>query len=149
MSNLNQCHRVFVYGSLMDGFVNHHFLTDMTNLGPRRTANSDYHFWSFSAFPAVTQATENGGYVQGELYLVTNAVLRRLDMLESNGSLYERKLVHLEGEDDPAWMYFFLDGGRPVTELVSRAERVFPDENNCFCWREFWNRKRREAASIW
>ena len=73
---------------------------------------------SLGAFPAVTTVSddsENGYSISGELYTVDSATLRKLDQLEGNGSFYTRQLVRI---DSPvikeAWIYL-MSGLDPKT----------------------------------
>jgi gamma-glutamylcyclotransferase (GGCT)/AIG2-like uncharacterized protein YtfP len=105
--------RVFVYGSLKQGFGNHdHFLTGQEFLGERITADKDYNMLSYGAYPAAVRVREDnleGGYaIAGELYVVDNVTLSRLDRLEGNGLFYRREQVDLEDEEEPAWMYLLV-----------------------------------------
>ena len=109
---------VFVYGSLKRGFGNHSLLAMSKFHGCPSTAEDCYHMNSLGAFPAVTTVSddsENGYSISGELYTVDSATLRKLDQLEGNGSFYTRQLVRI---DSPvikeAWIYL-MSGLDPKT----------------------------------
>jgi gamma-glutamylaminecyclotransferase len=120
---------VFVYGTLKKGFGNHRLLTEATYLGkavtlrPMRMAGYGVPFvWPSKA----------GRSVQGEVYDIGDTLndqqardcLRRLDRLESNGHVYDRKphqvrmiegpdgikpLPRDQGEEHEAWIYEAMD----------------------------------------
>ena len=96
---------VFVYGSLKEGFGNHGFLEGSEFICSTRTKRRSYRMISLDAFPAVLCGGKNA--ISGELYQVDLMTMLYLDRLESNGELYERKLVELES-GHKAWMYCFL-----------------------------------------
>lgn len=101
----SQKYRVFVYGSLKQGFSNHRLLLDSEFLGESRTLSRKFNMVSMSSFPAV----EKGGVysIEGELYEVDGWTLSDLDALESNGYFYQRELVKLV-DGSEAWMYVCL-----------------------------------------
>jgi len=98
----------------MQGLHNHHFLEGQKCLGSATTARASYQLWSLGGFPGLTEISEHlgqpvrGDRLEGELYEVSSTCLRELDGLESNGRFYERRLVRLEGQTKPAWVYFLL-----------------------------------------
>ena len=98
---------VFTYGSLKKGFHNHGIVADSVCLGTTATEEK-YDMFSFGDFPAVID-TEAQYQIQGEVYKIDKKTLSILDMLEGNGSFYERKLVKVVGFDFDVWMYFIKD----------------------------------------
>ena len=101
-------HRILVYGSLKTGYGNNEtFLGESIFVKSVRTDEKRFDMVSLSSFPGVY----SGGNldIEGELWLVDDAQLVHIDALESNGRMYKRELVWLEGEDTPAWMYLYLN----------------------------------------
>lgn len=102
-------HRVFVYGSLKREFHNHDILVRNGAEFVKETRTSDAEFDLFAmaggSFPAVTRGHAS---IQGELYIVDDSTMRDLDRLEGNGHFYQRELVYLDGEEEPAWMYVII-----------------------------------------
>lgn len=96
-------HLVFVYGSLKRGFTNHRVIGyDARFIATTCTVSRKFKMVSLGPFPAVYP---NGKWaIEGELYEVDDITLESLDLLESNGYLYEREEVLLE-TGDIAWMY--------------------------------------------
>lgn len=88
--------RVFVYGTLMKGGCYHReFLGGLKYLG--KAVIYDYALYDLGSYPGVVE--EIGERVQGEIYGVDWKTLRKLDALEDNGSLYNRKRVRVLLED--------------------------------------------------
>lgn len=121
--------KVFVYGSLKQGFGNHeHFLADQTFLGERKTADKEYLMLSYGAYPASIRVDSDGYAISGELYEVDNVTLSRLDRLEGNGLFYKREQVEIEGEAELAWMYLL------VCEPPDSFRRVYEIEEGVLSW---------------
>jgi gamma-glutamylaminecyclotransferase len=83
-------HRVFVYGTLKSGFRNHYLLEGCEFFGNAVTI-STYKMIE-NGFPVIMPDSE-GKPLAGEIYIVDDAVLARLDQLEREGSSYDRKLI--------------------------------------------------------
>lgn len=89
--------KIFVYGTLKRGFGNNRLLRDATYLGKAVTVNP---FAMVGGGVPFVWPDANGKLVQGELYDIGEPEsnrfakdrLRRLDSLESNGHVYERKV---------------------------------------------------------
>ena len=111
-------HRVFVYGSLKRDYHNNRFLTESRFVGDRLTQDETFVMRSLGGFPGVIKSFNGveGAPIYGELYEVDDHTLTRLDMLESNGRFYNRELVGLRDETDPAWMYILM--GRSGSSMV-------------------------------
>ena len=126
--------RVFIYGSLLRGLHNHHFLQADTTLlrAPASTKLAAYRLLdSGNGFPYATSAA--AGYaIRGELYEVSAKVLERLDELEGHPDIYCRQKVVVENESEPAWMY--LVDGKPDWMPTSLCEALPQGD-----WREHIN----------
>jgi len=85
--------KVFVYGTLMRGHINHtYYLSKSKFLGEAELAG--HAMYNVSSFPGIV--TEQYEKVKGEVYSVDAETLRKLDCLEGEGSLYIRKIVDLQ-----------------------------------------------------
>jgi len=131
---------VFVYGSLKRGFGNHELLAKSKFHGSLSTAEDCYYMNSLGAFPAVTMVSddsEEGYSISGELYTVDGATLRKLDQLEGNGSFYTRQLVRL---DSPvikeAWIYMInnLDPKMSLDRYLSNRWVETDNQIGCQQW---------------
>jgi gamma-glutamylcyclotransferase (GGCT)/AIG2-like uncharacterized protein YtfP len=104
---------VFVYGTLKRGEGNHHWLRGATCLGRRRLAG--VHLHDLGPYPKAVRADGSAGdpldpttCLHGELYLVEDPGLARLDRLEGVPHDYDRHRVRLT-DGEFAWAYL----GRP------------------------------------
>lgn len=94
--------RVFVYGTLLRGEVNHRLLAGAELLGAHRTEPC-YTLFHLGAYPGV--AIGGVTAIQGEVYAVDRAGLVRLDQLEDYPRLYDRKLIPTPY--GRAWIYLY------------------------------------------
>jgi gamma-glutamylcyclotransferase (GGCT)/AIG2-like uncharacterized protein YtfP len=85
-------HKVFVYGTLKQGHRNYRLLKDSKFLGVGFTADK---FDMLDAGFPVLLPNEDGQRVKGELYEINDDVLERLDDLEGEGRMYDRKVVQI------------------------------------------------------
>lgn len=86
--------KVFVYGTLKRGYNNFkHLLNhkDAKFIGEALTVQ-EYTMLN-AGFPVLMEGGEQPARVVGEVFKVDNATLKNLDMLEGEGSIYDRKLV--------------------------------------------------------
>jgi gamma-glutamylcyclotransferase (GGCT)/AIG2-like uncharacterized protein YtfP len=95
-------HRVFVYGTLMRGEVNHGLLAGAALLGPHRTAPC-FGLLRVGAYPGAVRGGR--GAIRGEVYRIDSAGLRRLDHLEEYPKLYDRQLIPTPY--GRAWIYLY------------------------------------------
>lgn len=112
---------VFVYGSLKQGFHNHHHLEKSLFLGNAQVKGELLDIRPRGDFPALLGKKNDASkptWVQGEVYIVDNDTLAQLDILEGEGQLYDRKptiaqMDVLEGEGHEwerrlaVWAYFW------------------------------------------
>lgn len=95
-------HRVFVYGTLLAGEVNHALLAGARRLGPHRTAPC-YTLYRLGAYPGVVRGGRTA--VVGEVYALDAQGLRRLDRLEEYPRLYDRQPIPTPY--GRAWIYLY------------------------------------------
>ena len=105
--------RVFVYGTLKDGFHNH-FLLERHNAAFVCEAKTipNYVLVHLGGFPGMIDRqdgmSDDDCSIRGEVYNVNREGMKALDRLEGVGyGLYERKIVRLVG-GKTAIAYFFL-----------------------------------------
>lgn len=89
--------KVFVYGTLMKNGYNHqYYLKGQKYMG--QAILSGYALYNLGSYPGIiADETEQ---VLGELYEIDLKILRRLDILEGNGSLYIRQPVRVRIQDE-------------------------------------------------
>ena len=83
-------HRIFVYGTLKGGFRNHYLLEGCELVGAAATVPT--YKMIENGFPVIMPDLE-GKPLAGEIYIVDDDTLARLDQLEREGSSYDRKLI--------------------------------------------------------
>ncbi len=116
--------KVFVYGTLMRGEANHHYLEGSTFIGPGLIEG--YDMYNVGWYPAVARGDN---LIVGELYEVPLKDMVDIDSLEGEGSLYEKRcerIVLPDGETSFAFVYIYL---RDCTGL----ERI-PAWNREYVW---------------
>ena len=131
-SSLRESNLFFVYGTLKRHCGNHYLLKSSEFLGKFIT-EQPFNMWS-GGCPFI-RLHMSGKPIVGELYKVTESkVVRQLDCLESNGSLYTRKIFNVkkfpgdtnEGEEVSklkAWIYetesWILQRSSPPDKLLN------------------------------
>lgn len=117
----SQKYNVFVYGTLKSGQSNHSLISPdkvgSVFIGSAVTCSESYKISCNGGFPMVQDTRVSGPNhykIIGEIYTVDHNVLKRLDRLEGNGSLYARTkrpfIVNIDGiaTEIPAWIYLFM-----------------------------------------
>lgn len=139
--NTKKEHFVFVYGTLKAGKVNHDLINkaSVKFIGKAFTVSKLYVMYE-KAFPVVFKISEEKksffqtAHISGEIYKVPTELMPTLDMLESNGVMYQRRrenfiLKNNQNDKDnrliKAWIYlgvptYFTENGRGKEYLLSR-----------------------------
>ncbi len=102
--------RVFVYGTLKRGCLNHHYLAGQKFIGETRTAPG-YTLYALGDYPGMVRSTDASHHVLGEVWTVDAACLAALDELEGvNEGLYERIPIRLVPPfaEQPVQSYLYL-----------------------------------------
>lgn len=105
-------HKVFVYGTLLEGEGNHSFLNGAHFLDGVRLSGAQ--MYDVGYFPCIVDSDNPYQSVYGELYEVDDETLMDLDQLESEGRMYERREVIVtscepdSAEKTKAFAYFWL-----------------------------------------
>jgi gamma-glutamylcyclotransferase (GGCT)/AIG2-like uncharacterized protein YtfP len=81
-------HRVFVYGTLKSGFPNHYLLEGCEFFG--RAVTVPTYKMIENGFPVIIPDPD-GRRLAGEIYVVDDETLARLDRLEREGSSYDQR----------------------------------------------------------
>lgn len=129
--SLEKCSKLFVYGTLQQGYGNNRLLTGVKFLGPVTSANPEFKMYA-SGIPYLIGTGKS--FVQGELYdLETSAItLFRCDQLEGHPNWYRRELRNFVYEDNTvqAWVYLIED-----THSTSRGYLEEPNDDNIIQWK--------------
>jgi gamma-glutamylcyclotransferase (GGCT)/AIG2-like uncharacterized protein YtfP len=102
----NKMNRVFVYGTLMKNHRNHHMLKGAKFLGDYETGPG--YTKIVSGLPYLVEDPDGVG-TKGELYEVSDLLLKMLDRFEGSPDWYVRKTIKVYAEDKDigidAWVY--------------------------------------------
>lgn len=112
-------HYVFVYGTLRKGFGNHYLLKEAEFVGFAKTKEKYTMYERVIPFVSKDRKTSQ---IVGEVYLVDDNTLSRLDHLEGHPYWYYREMIDIilyrgqydsvpkntynHGEELKAWIYF-------------------------------------------
>ena len=112
--------KVFVYGTLMNGESNHHFLENSKCLG--KAAIEGYDMYNVGGFyPAIIPGNAR---IIGELYEVPNEDMPSIDILEGEGSLYIRKCEITIG-NELAYIYEYAQDTEGLDKIDSWKEYIW------------------------
>lgn len=105
---LNMSHKsyIFVYGTARKGFRNHRYLNGARYIGRAHTKEK-YTLYADS-LPYLVR--EPVCCVNGELYEIDDAILKRIDLLEGEPDFYFRRLdtvITDDGKEHWAYIYFY------------------------------------------
>jgi gamma-glutamylaminecyclotransferase len=94
-AGVGEKHRVFVYGSLRQGFGNHkYYLQGRADFQGEGLTAPEYTLLNLGAFPGVVKAGNTA--ITGEVYGVSEGLLRELDRLEGHPNFYRRTPITLQ-----------------------------------------------------
>jgi gamma-glutamylaminecyclotransferase len=108
--------RVFVYGTLREGEVNHYLLDGAAYCGPHVTA-PHFKMLHLGAYPGVVGKGSTA--ISGEVYHVDSRLMSALDRLEGYPHAYKRKLIPTPW--GRAWIYLYR-GSRNHRPLISSGQ---------------------------
>jgi len=97
--------RVFVYGTLRHGEINHHLLDGARYCGSHVTG-PHYRMYDLGTYPGVVR--KGRGRISGEVYAIDSRLLGVLDRLEGYPQAYSRKLIPTPW--GRAWIYLYRRG---------------------------------------
>ena len=97
-----EINKVFVYGTLKKDHYNHDLLDGCELIGTAESLEK-FNMINLGGFPAVLYNSDEGYKISGEIYKISDRILERLDILEGEGTFYNRV------EED-----FFMVGNKPT-----------------------------------
>src|SRR5262249_5468067 len=97
---------VFVYGTLKRGQGSHLFLAGQEFLGEGQTLPR-YRLYDSGRYPCLIEDSPRGTVVRGEVWRVSEEVMRLLDAYEGAPELFRRHEIALAGFDGPVLAYFY------------------------------------------
>jgi gamma-glutamylcyclotransferase (GGCT)/AIG2-like uncharacterized protein YtfP len=107
--------RVFLYGTLKRGQRSHHLLRRQEFVAEAKTLPI-YRLYDCGQHPALVEDRENGIVICGEVWLVSDETLQKLDAYEEAPAYFSRRLILLQSEwsvstdqslDSEVQAYFF------------------------------------------
>src|SRR5262245_38482189 len=97
---------LFVYGTLKRSQKRHALLAGQEFLGEAKTQAS-YRLYDRGPYPCLVEDADLGTAVEGEVWRVSEQVLRKLDEVEGVPDLYCRREIMLADFPRPVQAYFF------------------------------------------
>jgi len=105
---------VYVYGTLKEGNSNNHYLDNAEFIEEAEfTANhtmftllNNYNGSLYKRFPCLIKTPQIKNTIKGEIFKIDEETLMYLDQLESNGSMYQREEVEINGKT--CFVYYFI-----------------------------------------
>jgi len=114
--SLSTTHTVFVYGTLKKSECRADILSASVSICKRSKTAHSYHMYYLvrHGYPFISKQpiwTGNKHQVTGEVYMVTSALLDKLDDIEGHPRLFCRELIAVETEHGTvdAWTYFLAN----------------------------------------
>ena len=98
---LGEVPHVFVYGTLLSDEGNNHLLSTSEKLGDAIVVGFTMHDLGY--FPACVKTDNSENRVVGEVWMIDQPTLDRLDRLEGYPTFYDRVLIDTSW--GAAWMY--------------------------------------------
>jgi len=123
--------RIFVYGSLLSGMGNSHFLENSQKLGDDITPNG-FSLVDLGYFPGALKA--NYGIIKGEVYEVDDNTFKRINQLEGYNEanptkgLYNR--IEIDTTFGKAFMYIY-------NNVYNSNDFTFVEDGD---WRTYYNK---------
>lgn len=121
--------KVFVYGTLLEGFGNHRLLKYSKKINKVASIRGFTMYKDYGAFPVIQPSHgDKGERVFGELYEIDDVTLQGLDLLEGyvegrDGNLYERIVTDVFCEDDYG-NEFYYDMAYVYVDKKSYFEKI-------------------------
>ena len=112
-------HRIFVYGTLMRGEYNHRLIESQELEGEGFIRGFD--LYNLGRYPGIRPSDNPEHVVYGEVYLVDDRTLERVNQLEGEGSLYLLQFTEVVMKDKTvsAGVYVYNHGCRESSRIYS------------------------------
>ena len=110
-------HVVFVYGTLKKDCDLNHIMDPSTYLGKAVTKDK-YKLHNINGLPMLEKGIEEN-YIEGEVYVVNDEILKTLDVLEGIPNFYQRESIFVMlGDVDLIYTYVYF-----ITEKALKTEK--------------------------
>lgn len=91
---------IFTYGTLKRGYRNHKYIEKAKFISD--ASIEGFYMFDLGRYPGIY---EGAGIIYGEIYEIDDEMLKEMDLLEEEGSLYIRKSIRVNDLD--AWIYVY------------------------------------------
>jgi len=120
--------KVFVYGTLKEGYGNNRLLAGAKFLGNHTVKRGRFCLLNLGWFPGVVMRERYGlsTPVTGEVYEVDDGTFKALDGLEGYPTMYDR--IEIETKYGDAWMYVYNDHRESINASHVCKEGVWPND---------------------
>lgn len=113
---------VFVYGSLKKGFINNSRLKNAEFIGSAKTVEKyEMYRSSHGNWPYLIKDHGLGSLIKGEVYSLSDNLLKVIDEFEGHPDYYKRELVKVKLTESEevieAFIYFFTENDRPKWQI--------------------------------
>jgi len=126
---------IFVYGSLKQGFSNHHIIEKATYQGRAQTKKRYGMFQEENAnYPyLINKCSPKYHHIEGELYEIqSDDILKQIDKFEDAPEYYQRETIDIkiaDGKIKKAQSYFLREGRIPLKQTPLRE---WTEDNNFY-----------------
>jgi gamma-glutamylaminecyclotransferase len=120
MASNIEIHRMFVYGTLRRGCMNHIYLQKAKYVGYGKTASK---FSMYVDYIPYVIRNRSYSHIIGEVYIVDGDSFIQIDRLEGHPHFYERQITDIilkDGHHLKCWMYFYKN--RISGEIISSGD---------------------------
>ena len=120
--------KLFVYGTLKEGFPLNHCMDGAKYLGPAITKKAKFALDTANEmYPGIIL----GKYrIKGDLYEINEDILERLDVVEGVPELFERATIRIKDHKDPVYVYIASDRLCKLLENNTTSWAIDTDKNN-------------------
>ncbi len=126
--SIEKSNKVFVYGTLKEGFYNHGRLKDSEKLYDAETIKTWAMIGRKMSYPYLITEDAEGSFIQGEVYEVDASVVRSLDALEGYPHHYNKKLIEVHNENyemEKVWAYYDETQPYQLEDLISNFTKNY------------------------
>lgn len=132
---------VFVYGSLRKGLSNHHFLDNSEYIGDF-VSEKQFHLMTYKNFNFPYLLDDLGidrpkSNIKGEIYKINDITLKKLDNLESNSIVYQRKKYKFINDNIEIEAYIYILVKPLIIEYIKEKIDIDYFLITSGDWREF------------
>lgn len=120
--------KLFVYGTLKEGFPLNHCMAGAKYLGPAITKKAKFAIDTVNEmYPGIII----GRYrIKGDLYEINENIIERLDVVEGVPELFEKATIRIKDHKDPVYVYIAGDRLCKLLENNTTSKAINTDKFN-------------------